>query len=89
MTVEPIVDTSLEKATEDGRDRNCRLQNAIAFPKLAYCRAQMSAAVRQYMTHHNHAWVPTFVVPAAKNVIESRPVACLEETNYKANTEQC
>lgn len=89
MTVESIVDTGLEKATEDGSDRHRRLQDAIALPKLAYCRTQMSATVRQYTTNHNNLWLPTFVVPAAKNVVESRPVACLEEANYKANTEQC
>ena len=31
----------------------------------------------------------TFVVPAAKDVVEGWPVACLEETHHEAETQEC
>lgn len=83
MAVERVVNACLQEATEDWGDGDCRLQDAIALAELACDAGQYSQRATL-----EPAKRLTLIVPAAKDVIQSGPVPCFEETDYEPQAEE-
>lgn len=86
MSIERVVDACLQETREDRCNGHGRLQDAVSFAKFACCRVGPSAASRRTDGSRQREML-TLVIPAAEDVVKSRPVSGFKESNDKPDAQ--
>jgi hypothetical protein len=81
MTVKTVVDTSLQEAAEDRRNRDSRLKDAVTLAQLAYQNLSVSS-ISVMVTQGR-----TFVIPRAEHIVQRWPVSCFEQSDHETKSQ--